>query len=119
MGHTKLSFLSAQALTASNTSDIKIEDHYIESIKALIIVPTRHADTALAAKIQHSPDGLNWFDYCTFTPMIAGSGAQSEVIHINDGSIHNFQFLRSVVTLSGANTTATVTLELHYTIDEQ
>lgn len=108
----KLPILS-EALTASKTSDsVSLGPDSINFIGYLKVTANNGA-TTVAAKLEHSPDKINWFPLCTFTNIVNTTG--SEVIY--QGAT-GFQVacvlpnVRAVVTLTGIS--ATVDLSLWY-----
>jgi len=60
------------------------------------------------AKIQHSPNGTDWFDLKAFTAALAANG--SEIQQITDSVFENIR--GHIATAAGPN--ATVEVELHY-----
>jgi hypothetical protein len=65
--------------------------------------------TTVAGKVEHSPDGTNWFDLATFGNIVGTSG--SEVVNLTVGVLPN---VRANVTLSGATQAADVTVSVFY-----
>lgn len=61
-----------------------------------------YTDGSYTAKLQHSPDGVNWFDLNT-TGALAADGAQFIAISASS----TFHLFRSVVTSTGVTTGAT------------
>jgi hypothetical protein len=71
-----------------------------------------HAATTVVGKIQHSPDGTDWFDLAAFTSYAGSSGpASSETKQITDNV---YPYVRGVATITGSTKLATVVIELHY-----
>ena len=103
-------FLSAVALTGNNTSSSKALQLYDKNFGMTIVSTSQHADTTVAAKIQHSNDNTNWHDLASFTNIVGASGG-AEYVDITSNVL---QYVRSVVTLSGATKQATVSIALSY-----
>lgn len=97
------------ALTADSTSAAFLLTQNTENFIGTIIATNVNAATTIAAKIQHSPNGSNWFDLVTFTNIVGVAG--SEVKQITDSVL---PYVRSVVDLSGATQAATVEIKLWF-----
>lgn len=105
---------NAAALTATSTSEKQqIQAGDIDFIGVLVATDT-HADTTVDAKIQHSHDGVTWFDLITFTQLTDNG---SEVKQLSTATLPKpavLQFVRGVATLAGATQESTVTLHLYF-----
>lgn len=75
-----------------------------------IVAANVNAATTIAAKIQHSPDKVNWYDYLSFTNIVGAAGAQA--ISTTSFDVPAFQYVQAVVTLSGSTKLADVTIDL-------
>lgn len=105
----KVSIYSSQALTATTTSSAMSMDQRWQKLFGYIKCTALGAGTSLAVKIQHSPDGTNWFDWVSFTALVAaGSEIKYPTLDIVAPQI------RVVATFTGGTTTGTVTVELFY-----
>lgn len=78
---------------------------HIGFIKAVNV----NAATTVTGKIQHSPDGVNWFDLASFGAIAGADG--SSIINLTVGVLPN---LRANVTLAGATQAADVTVAMYY-----
>lgn len=101
--------LPATALTNNSTSDEHVLEIGSDKFLATIDATSVNVATTVAAKIQHSHDGTNWFDLVSFTNIAGAAG--HEVKQITDSVLPR---VRSVVTLSGATKAATVTVVLWF-----
>lgn len=72
-----------------------------------VIASSVNAATTIASKIQHSPDGSNWYDLVSFTNIVGASGSEVKTI-----SAPILSQVRAVITLSGATKAATVKISL-------
>jgi prephenate dehydratase len=104
-------FQNATALTAASTTSAaqQLIQGDVSFIGVLVAAST-HADTIVDAKIQHSHDGVTWFDLITFTQLTDNG---SEVKQVNSDT-NVLQFVRSIVALTGGTLASTVTLHLCY-----
>lgn len=108
-----------EALTASQTSEVKSLGPRSKKFVAFLLVSAINAATTVAAKIQHSPDGSTWFDLVSFTNLVGVTG--SELKQESAFAVASSPVLgqvRSVVTLSGATQTATVRVDLCFDDDK-
>jgi hypothetical protein len=110
MASTSKITLASGALTASSTSlasALPSSKNYIGWLN----VSANNGSTTVNAKIQHSPDGTNWIDFCTFAAVVNTTGVQA--IHPASFAVANqslFPNIRSVITLTGASATVEVSL---------
>ena len=107
-------FIQDEALTADSNVGSKKKLHnessgFVGWIKAV----DTNAATTVAAKVEHSPDGVSWFDAFSFTNIV-GTDSE-ELIQVNDDSVHLLPFVRSSVTLTGVTKESTVTVGLFFT----
>lgn len=65
--------------------------------------------TTVTGKIEHSPNGVDWFDLASFTALVGVAG--SEVVNITAGVLPN---IRANVTLAGATQAADLTVEIYF-----
>jgi len=79
-------------------------DKFIGFLKATNV----NAATTLDVKIQHSPNGTDWFDLATFAQLVGVNG--QEAIQI---TVSVFPNLRGDYTLVGATQSADILLELY------
>lgn len=98
-----------EALTASKTSDAKSLDNRNRGFIGFIKATAVNVATTVDCVIQHSPNNTDWFDAVTFSSIVGAAG--QEVVH---PTINFLTYVRSVVTLAGAATAATVLVELHF-----
>jgi hypothetical protein len=68
-----------------------------------------NAATTVTGKIEHSPDGTNWFDLATFAAIAGVAG--SEIVNITVGVLPN---VRANVTLAGGVQAADLTVEVYF-----
>jgi hypothetical protein len=68
--------------------------------------------TTVTAKIQHSPDKTNWYDYIAFTAIVGTNTSELKNPASNDLAV--MPYVRSTVALSGATKASTVTIDLWY-----
>jgi hypothetical protein len=68
--------------------------------------------TTIIAKIQHSPDKVNWYDYMTFMGIVGAAGTEARYPVTTDQAV--LPYLRAQVALSGAATIATVAIDLWF-----
>ena len=101
------------ALTASATSEKQNLTQHARDFIAWIEASAVNGATTVAAKIQHSPDGLNWKDLASFTNLVGVAGTEAVQVTVNV-----FQYIRSVVTLSGGTQVATVKVQLWHREDK-
>jgi hypothetical protein len=106
----QLTLQAATAITAATTNGVKqsLEPKSSDFI-GWLHVSVCHADTTVAAKVQHSPDGTNWTDVISFTNIAGTTGFEPKAI-----TVALLPYVRSVVTLSGTTKSATVKVELYY-----
>lgn len=103
----KKTLIDAVALEASFTSEWFYLDPNLDEICFWLSVSAQHADTTLDCKIQHSADKLTAVDLVSFTQMTGTEGAELKAI-----TLPIMGFIRAVVTLAGATTEATTTVEM-------
>jgi len=76
-----------------------------------LVVTAPNGATTVAARIQHSPDGVTgWTDFITFTTTVAGAVANQVTKSTNDSVL---PYVRAVVVLGGATQVATVGVFLY------
>lgn len=98
-----------ESLTDDLTSTSKSLSQEHKNFLGFIKTTATNAATTVNGKIQHSPNGTDWFDVVSFTA-IAGTNT-SEVKTIS-GSL--FANIRAVVTLAGATKASHVQLDLWF-----
>lgn len=98
----------AAALTGNNTSDAVSLDNADTDFIAYIAATAVGVGTSLVVKIQHSADGINWFDVAgaTFTALTA-AGSELKIPTSN-----LLGQVRTVATFTGGATTATLGVSL-------
>lgn len=105
----KQTLIDSQALTATTAGSSFAApprgDHHVGFFKATSV----NGATTVTAKIQHSPNGVDWYDLATFNNLVGVAGSQ--VIDITAGVLPN---LRGHVTLAGVTLAATVLIEIYY-----
>lgn len=114
----KIVLYSAQALTAaSNTSTAQAAEVKFADFVGFIKTTATNGATTVTAKIQHSPNGSDWFDLVSFTALVGVNGSEEkEVLISGGGSPRNSVFpqVRASVALAGATKASTVTIELYH-----
>lgn len=76
-----------------------------------LVVANANGATTVAAKIQHSPDGVNgWSDYITFTVTSAGAAANEVKLPSSQPLL---PYVRAHVVLGGATKLADVIVDLY------
>lgn len=76
-----------------------------------LVVANPNGATTVAAKIQHSPDGINaWTDLITFTTTGAGVSAKEVIVPTSDRLL---PYVRAQVVLGGATKLADVSVDLY------
>lgn len=99
---------AAAAITAVTTTGTTVPLKKRQAnFVAFLNVSACHADTTVAVKIQHSPDGSLWYDHTSFTNVVGAAGAEPK--NISAPVLPN---VRSVITLSGTTKSATVAVDL-------
>jgi hypothetical protein len=112
MATTSRRELINKALTASETGEKRSLEPRSQNFLGFIKATSVHAATTVAAKIQHSPNGDDWFDVVSFTNIVGADGSEIKDITANTGKM--FANVRAVVTLSGATQQATVEVALWF-----
>jgi hypothetical protein len=79
---------------------------------AHIVAANVNAATTIAAKIQHSPDKIHWYDYITFTNIVGAAGFQALPTTSRDLAV--FAYVQAVVVLTGATKLADITVDIWY-----
>lgn len=103
----KLTLLQSQTLTVDTTSDIQAtENGMVDLVGVLVMSAVVGAAPTVDVKIEHSIDGSNWFDLCTFAQLTTTG---KEYKHI---TIPALSQVRAVVDLGGTITSATLKVEL-------
>jgi len=67
-----------------------------------------HADSTIDMKIQHSPDGVDWYDLLIFNQVVGVDGKQLKKM---DSSV---RYLRAVLTIAGTTKSVIPVLNLYY-----
>lgn len=100
----------ATALTATtNGSAITVVPRSKRIIGSLVVTG-QSGSVTVAAKIQHSRDGVNgWADWLTFSTTAGGAAADAVAYPTADAIL---PYARAVITLGGAVTTATVKVSI-------
>lgn len=103
--------LTAAALAAATT----VGDAYgvlpkSNNFVAKLKVASPHAATTVTAKVQHSPNGTDWFDLMAFTATSAGAVADE----LKVPTIPVLANVRAHVVLGGATKLADVTIDLYF-----
>lgn len=99
--------LMSRALTATANGDsVGLELGY-GSFIAHLAVSAINAATTVNAKIQHSPDGSNWYDVESFAAVAGSAATEAKAI---TGPL--FPQVRAVATLTGVTQAATVAVDL-------
>ena len=106
----KQTLMDSQALTAASNSGTSFSlsarsDFHVAFFKATAV----NAATTVTAKIQHSPNGVDWFDLVSFAALAGVAG--SEVVQITVGILPQ---VRASVTLAGVTKAATVLIEIYH-----
>lgn len=110
-------FLKAENLTATATSEaFKLKNESSDFV-AFIKTESTNGATTVDGKLQHSPNGSDWFDLISFTSIV-GTDSQ-ELIQINNSSLHVLPYVRSVATLSGGTQDSDVTIGLFYSLGKE
>lgn len=105
-------------LTATTTGAATSMGPRTKKFVGYVAVTALGAGTTLTPKIQHSPDGTNWFDLVSFTALVATG---SELKYENNFTVANSPVLsqvRGVCTFAGGTTTGTVRLDLWFDEDK-
>jgi len=111
---TKTVFNSAEVLAATSNSSTAYIQQTSNNLVASYVATAVNGATTVDCKIQHSPDGTNWYDHTTFTQLVGSDG--DEVIQIDKTTDPFLPYMRSVVTLAGGTKAATITCELFYSV---
>ncbi len=87
-----------------------------EAFIPTIQVSALGAGTALAAKLQHSPDGVNWKDAVALETIAGGASLNAPGILLKDiaTTVPLFGNIRFSWTLTGGTTTATAVFSVYY-----
>ena len=101
-----------EALTASSTTAAQSLPARSRRFIGWLDASVNDGATTVDAKIQHSPDKVNWEDLATFAQLVNVTGV--EEIQITDNVFGN---VRVVVTLAGTPA-ATVKVQLWYDSDK-
>lgn len=109
VGHKNL--LTQAALAAATTAGdtygvLPKSNGFVGKLK----VANAHAATTVTAKIQHSPNGTDWFDLMAFTATAAGAAADE----IKVPTVPVLANLRAHVVLGGATKLADVTIDVYF-----
>jgi hypothetical protein len=76
----------------------------------VIKTTAQNAATTVTAKIQHSPDGINWTDLISFTAINATSGYEAKAPTADIV----LPFVRAFAAVTGATKLASIQIDLHY-----
>lgn len=101
--------LMSGAQTASTNGEAKILELYSAAFVGFSKATGVHADTTLDTKIQHSANGSDWVDLCTFNQLVGVNGYDVEQITVNV-----LPYVRAVSTLAGTTQQATVEIALYF-----
>lgn len=96
---------SGATVTGSAVTLSGYETDFIGSLKVSAI-----GATSLAAKIQHSPNGLDWFDLVTFT---SATGVTAEIKPVTEGT-YVLPYLRATLGHTGGTLGSTVSVKLFF-----
>lgn len=107
----KRTLQAATALTASVTSDKQSLEPGSSKFLGWLDISACDAGTTVTAKIQHSPDGVNWVDLVAFAVPAAGVLAKEAKAPTADIVFPN---IRSSVVIAGGLVTATAKVELYF-----
>lgn len=108
--------LDGTSLTATTTSDPVVMSNNSDKLIGFIKTANQNAATTVAGKIQHSPNGDDWFDLLTFTNIVGATPSSELKLPVIDSVTVDKCMLhvRAVATLSGATQASDVTIELYY-----
>jgi len=103
--------LASTALTVATTNGASLSvSPRSKKCIGYLVVSSPNGATTVAAKIQHSPDGVNgWTDFLTFTTTGAGVVANEVKLPVSDVLLPH---IRAVVVLGGVTKIATVSVDL-------
>jgi hypothetical protein len=101
--------LMNESLTASADGDSFNLPGRGDSHIAFLKAENVNGATTVNAKIQHSPNGVDWFDLASFAALAGVNG--SEVVNI---TAHVLPQLRASVTLVGATQEADALIEIYF-----
>lgn len=101
--------LMNEALTATEVGESFNLPGRTDAHIATLIATGVNGATTVTAKIEHSPDGSNWFDLANFAGLAGVDG--TELINVTNGVLPN---VRANVTLAGAAQAATVKVSINY-----
>lgn len=113
----KLSLNNGSISGASTLTEPKSLGENSTQFVAYLKVTALGAGTTLTAKIQHSPNGDDWYDVASFAAVPAASAPTSEVIDWGDFTqpqMGLFPKIRGSLALAGGTTTGTVQLDLWF-----
>ena len=107
--------LDGTALTATKTGDAVSMPNNADQLIAFIKTANTHASTTVAGKVQHSPNGTDWFDLVTFTSIVGTDTSEVKLPVIDTVTVDKCLVqVRGVATLSGATQESDVTIELYF-----
>ena len=100
---------------SGNTAAVSLES-LTEGFIPTIQVSALGAGTALAAKLQHSPDGVYWKDLATLETVSGGGSLAAPGILLKDIAVTQAVYgnVRFTWTLTGGTTTATAIFSVYY-----
>lgn len=110
-----MSSSGSQTLMENETlSATKVGDHFSLPPKsqehvAVLKAANVNGATTVTGKVEHSFNGVDWFDLANFAALVGVAGA--EVINITVGVLSQ---IRANVTLAGGTQAADVTVGVHY-----
>jgi len=105
----KKTLISETTLTASKTGDAVSMEPHQKNFIAFAKISNRTAGT-YDTVIQHSPNGVDWFDNGTFA---SASGNGSEIIALTNGNLL-LPYIRAVVTVTSGPGDADIEIILYY-----
>jgi hypothetical protein len=108
----RASLLNATGLVAASTDgDKQSLPTRARNHIGYLVVANPNGATTVAAKIQHSPDGVNaWTDLITFTTTSAGASVKEVIVPTTDRLL---PYVRAQVVLGGATKLADVSVDLY------
>lgn len=115
---SKLGLVSKALTAASTTSDVQTLNNRDKKFIAYLKASAVNAATTVNCKLQHSPNGTDWYDFATFAAIVGAAGSQA--IHESSFATANqglFPRIRAVVTLAGVTKAATVQVDLWFDPD--
>lgn len=109
----KTTFFSGETLTdASNLSEGVTTPPRAKRCIGFLHVPAPGGDIVVTAKIEHSPDKVNWIEYAAFDATDAGAASTQDLVPTGDKPL--FPYVRGNIALAGTDAEADPTMELYY-----